>query len=145
MMSTLNFSKIILLLIVLCACFCRKAENLTNLADGIIEGDILPGEAAGYTGPIHVVASFTNDLEKITWSGSQHVVTNRNAYKIKELVAGKYYVIMYMDVNRNDRIDSGEPLGGYEADGDDRFDPVTLAGGETLKVDIRFFGFYETE
>jgi hypothetical protein len=122
---------------------CKQPENLVNEPDGTIKGNIIPGVAAGRTGSIYVVASYTNDPNETDWTKHSVTLSSFDSYKIKELVAGKYYLLIHLDENKNQQRDPGEPSGGYDTDGDNRVDPVTLIGGKTLEVDLRFFTFYE--
>ena len=133
---------LLLLLPIYLTVFCKNAETLVNKADCTITGHIIPGNAAGRNGPIYVVASTTNDQNNINWTKNSLVLSSYGTFKIKDLVAGKYYLIIHMDENHNQQRDVGEPLGGYDANGDERLDPVTLVGGKTLEIDLAFFSSY---
>jgi hypothetical protein len=118
---------------------CNNPEPLSNKADGAIIGNVLPGEAAGTSGPIYVVASRTSDRNAINWTRQNDVLPSHGAFRIEELVEGKYYIAIFRDENRNGAPDSGEPFGGYDANGDGILDPVSLIGGKTVQVDVTFF------
>ncbi len=119
--------------------FACKKETLVDKADGTITGQVAPGEAAGRSGPIIVVVSYTNELDKIDWTRNRDVLSRFGTYEIDELPGGKYYIAAHLDENRNEQRDAGEYWGGYDATGDGRLDPVTLDGGKTLRKDISFF------
>ncbi|RQW04509.1 hypothetical protein EH222_11115, partial [candidate division KSB1 bacterium] len=121
----------------LCLCAtCQNPNTLIDKADSTLTGKVLPGEAAGISGPIYVAASHTNELEKIDWQGQSDLLTRFGTYEIKELTGGKYYIAALLDVNRNAKLDSGDYWGGHDANGDGRLDIVTLAGGKTVVQDI---------
>ena len=136
------FFKIILLLLTASLTLCKKSELLSHKADGAIIGNVLPGEAAGKSGPIYVVASRTSDRDAINWSSQNDVLPSHGAFRIDELVEGKYYLIIFLDENRNGVPNPGEPFGGYDANGDGVLDPVTLIGGKTVQVDVTFFAVF---
>ena len=121
---------------------CKKAETLANKADGIITGNVLAGIAGNSSGQIYVVASFTSDQDQTDWSKNSVTLKTFDQYKIQELVGGKYYLMLHLDSNRNHIRDLKEFWGGYDANGDGRLDPVALAGGETLTIDLSFFDIY---
>lgn len=121
---------------------CSNPESLENEPDGSIRGNVIPGEAAGRSGQIRIVASRTSEWEDIDWDTNAITLSAYGAYEIEELTAGKYYVIIHLDENRNGSVDSGEPWGGHDTNGDKRLDPVTIVGGNTVTVDVRFYAFY---
>jgi hypothetical protein len=128
-----------LVLILLSMLFCSNPDTLVDKADGTITGDVAPGEAAGRTGRVIIVVSFTNEMDNIDWQQNRDVLGQFGVYEIDELPGGKYYIAAHIDENRNDQRDSGEYWGGYDSNGDGRLDPVTLEGGKTLRKDISFF------
>ena len=125
--------------LLLSALSCQNPDTLVDKADGTITGQIAPGDAAGHSGRVIVVVSYTNELDAIDWQKNRDVLNQYGAYEIKELPGGKYYVAAHLDANHNDQRDAGEYWGGYDANGDGRLDPVTLDGGKTLRKDISFF------
>ena len=135
-------SVVLLFILFLVSIHCKKAETLVNEADGTIRGNVIAGEAAGKTGFIHVVATHTNAQDEIDWSRNSATLNTFSAYEIEELVAGKYYLVIHLDENRDNTRDPGEPWGGYDSNGDERLDPVTLIGGKTVDVDLSFFSNY---
>ncbi|MBN1560279.1 hypothetical protein JW998_08515 [candidate division KSB1 bacterium] len=121
---------------------CQNPDTLVDKTDGTLTGNVLPGEAANASGPIFVVASYTNELEEVNWQSQSTVLTRFGTYEIKELAGGKYYIVALLDANRNETLDSGEYWGGHDANGDGRLDYVMLAGGKRLVQDISFIGRY---
>jgi hypothetical protein len=121
---------------------CHNPDTLVDKTDSTLTGSVLPGEAAGVSGPIIVVASHTNELEEINWHSQSDVLARFGTYEIKELTGGKYYIVALLDANHNETLDSGEYWGGYDANGDGRLDYVTLDGGKTVAQDISFIGRY---
>jgi hypothetical protein len=117
---------------------CENPKTLVEKADGAIIGKVLPGEAAGYRGKIYVTATSTNQLDKIDWSRQRDVLSQFGDYEITDLVAGKYFIAAYLDVNGSSVPDAGDYWGGYESNGDGLLDAVTLIGGKALVVDIAF-------
>lgn len=117
---------------------CKNPDTLENKADSTITGQVLPGDAQGRSGPIIVVASFTNELDKIDWTGRRDVLTRFGTFEINELIGGTYYIAALLDENRNDQLDSGEFWGGHDANGDGRLDVVRVDGGKTVRQDITF-------
>lgn len=115
---------------------CRQPQAPAEKADGTIIGKVLPGVAAGSSGTIIVVAAATNQLAQIDWTQNRAVLKQFGAFKITDLVGGKYYLAAFLDVNAGNTLDRGDFWGGYDADGDGRLDPVTLTGGKTLEVDL---------
>ena len=131
-----------LLIVVVLIAFpaCQNPDTLVGKADSTLTGKVLQGIAAGKSGAIFVVASHTNELDKIDWGSQRDILTRFGTYEIKELVGGKYYIAAFMDANGNDKPDSGEYWGGHDTNGDGRLDYVTLDGGKTVVQDISFFG-----
>lgn len=127
----------ILFLIVVIFLGCNP-DTLENKADSTIMGQVLPGDAQGTTGSIIVVASHTNNLLDINWTGKRDVLNRFGSYEIDELVGGKYYIAVLLDENKNDKIDSGEYWGGHDANGDGRLDVVQVLGGKTTVQDVTF-------
>jgi len=121
---------------------CHNPDTLIDKADSVITGRVLPGEAAGQGGPIIVVISHTNELEKVNWTVHRDILSRFGNYKVEELTGGKYYIIAHLDENRNEKLDRGEYWGGHDANGDSRLDYVTLDGGTTLVQDISFIARY---
>lgn len=121
---------------------CDKPKSLENEPDGTIKGNVIPGEAAGRSGLIRIVASHTNAWDGIDWNINGITLSTFGPYEIKELIAGKYYIIVHLDENKDGTMNSGEAWGGHDTNGDKRLDTVTLIGGNTLNVDVRCFSFY---
>jgi hypothetical protein len=134
----MTIRKLLCFLPLLALIACENPKTLVDKADGAIIGKVLPGEASGYRGKIYVTATSTNQLEQIDWSRHRDVLSQFGDYEITDLVAGKYFIAAYLDVNRNAIPDSGDYWGGYESNGDGLLDAVTLIGGKTLVVDIAF-------
>jgi hypothetical protein len=127
-----------LLPLLVLAAACENPKTLVDQADGAIIGKVLPGEAAGYRGNIYITATSTNQLDKIDWSIQRDVLSQFGSYEITELVAGKYFIAAFLDVNGTTAPDAGDYWGGYESNGDGHLDAVTLIGGKTLVIDIAF-------
>ncbi|MBN1482149.1 hypothetical protein EH223_07825 [candidate division KSB1 bacterium] len=121
---------------------CKNPDTLENKADSTITGQVLPGDAQGRSGPIIVVASRTNELDKIDWTLQRDILSRFGPFEINELIGGTYYIAALLDENRNDQLDSGEYWGGHDANGDGRLDFVQLDGGKTLQQDITFIAIY---
>ncbi len=115
---------------------CRHPTPPAEKADGTIRGRVLPGAAAGFTGPIYVTAATDNRINVIDWSKRSTILPNFGSFEISELKAGKYYLAAFLDVDKSGDFNAGDFWGGYDADGDGRLDPLTLVGGNTLTVDI---------
>ncbi|MEE4312833.1 MAG: hypothetical protein V2J62_13300 [candidate division KSB1 bacterium] len=121
---------------------CSSPKSLENEPDCSIRGNVIPGEAAGRSGQIHVVASRTSEWDDIDWNVNAITLSSYGAYEIEELTAGKYFVIIHLDEDRNGSVDAGEAWGGHDTNGDKRLDPVTLVGGNTVTVDVRFYAIH---
>lgn len=135
-------NKLFLIVLGLLALWGCNPDTLENKADSTITGKVLPGDAQGASGPIIVVASHTNNVADINWSGQRDVLNRFGSYEIDELVGGKYYIAVLLDANRNNQIDSGEFWGGHDANGDGRLDVVQVLGGKTTVQDVTFIKKY---
>ena len=135
----MKISRVAFIFLLLSIFNCHNPDTLVDKADGTITGHVAPGDAAGRTGRVVVVADFTNDIQHIDWQKNHDVLSQFGAFEINDLPGGKYYIAAHLDENHNDQQDAGEYWGGYDANGDGRLDPVTLDGGKTLRKDISFF------
>ncbi len=132
------------LIFVLCLLLgaCENPDTLVDKTDSTLTGQVLPGVAGTTSGKIYVVASQTNNLADIDWTRNRDVLGRFGTYEINELPGGKYYIAAFLDENKNETLDQDEFWGGYEANGDNRLDLVTLDGGKTVTRDITFLARY---